>query len=444
MTVAADWERIFAASVQRLVPWLLPPVFVPRADGMNKANIVGIAPLVIAPPLAGPAPLTVAGPVGAPVVAFPPQSPVDDDFVAHESGHAAHEVAAHARDLVEHKGTAGTDIYAEVAAILSPGTVWPSAGPDLRDEWTAEAFRKAVTGNVGQLRYPNPPGQISPYPLEALRAYFATMNKPRAAALPPPPPPPPVPAPVALPAVADVYYSQWDADHVGQGDCVPTSAKMLIELYTGWTVPIADIRQAMDIADDGVDDLAKDAGITLEAARLALTNEYGVPCTAVFARDLALDELLAYVRAGRLAIVFELHGDLSRRMDQGFRGLHAVLVTGVDGDQVEVKDPDRWGPTRADRWTVPIDELRRAWEDGAVLGGGAVIPNEARGGDMDRGQFNEWFKQQLEATVWPVVESMKTAYNPCVVYMRENGQLDAAQEAEIAAALARLDKLRDI
>lgn len=178
MSVKDDWDRIFAARVQSAVPWMPPPVFVAREDGVNQANVVGIAPVTILPPLLASV-LPIAGPAGAPVLAFPPQSGVDDDFVAHECGHGAHEAAARQRDALEGKGTAGTDMYREVAAILSPGVTWPSSGPDLRDEWFAEAFRKAATGNTTQLRYPNPPGQISPYPLDELRAYFATMNRPR-------------------------------------------------------------------------------------------------------------------------------------------------------------------------------------------------------------------------------------------------------------------------
>jgi hypothetical protein len=251
--------------------------------------------------------------------------------------------------------------------------------------------------------------------------------------------------PTALPAIANVYYSQWDPDHVGSGDCVPTSAKMLIELYTGRVVPIGEIRTAMDLGDNGVIDLARGAGITLEAARAALTNDYGIPSTAVFSRHLDVDQLLDYVRAGRLPIVFELHGALIQRMDGAFTGLHAVLVTGVvDGETVEIKDPDRWGPSRGERWTVPLEEFRSAWEGGVWMGGGAVIPNEPRGGEMDRNTFNAWFREQYLATIDPTIESMKRAYNPCVVYMRDNGLLDAAQEQEIREALARLDKLKTI
>lgn len=173
-----EWEDHFLSAVRPIISWLPTPIFIPRADGVNAANVVGRTPMLVVPPLVT-YPVNITTPLSSIILAFPPESPVDDDFDAHESGHAAHEFAAWMRDAWEKRGTAGTDIYKEVAAILSPGVVWPSSGPDLRDEWTAEAFRKTLTKNILQLRYPNPPGQISPYPFVALTAYFQTMNIPR-------------------------------------------------------------------------------------------------------------------------------------------------------------------------------------------------------------------------------------------------------------------------
>jgi GH25 family lysozyme M1 (1,4-beta-N-acetylmuramidase) len=172
----ADWDRIYAAVVRRAVAWLPDAVFVQRKDGVNAANKLGLVPVNVGPPVLGPDFVTVTGPPGAFATAVP-TSPVDADFVAHEAGHGAHDVASAQRDAVERKGTAAEDIVREVARIVSPGADW--SADRLRFEYLAEAFRKAVTGNVAQDRYPVPPGQISPYPLAALRAYFATMNVPR-------------------------------------------------------------------------------------------------------------------------------------------------------------------------------------------------------------------------------------------------------------------------
>lgn len=248
-----------------------------------------------------------------------------------------------------------------------------------------------------------------------MRAFFLgyeTWSPPAQPIVVPPAPVAPTPAPTAptLPELAPIYYSQWDPDHVGSGDCVPTSAKMLVRYYTGREIAIAAIRDAMDLVPDGVRNLARDAGVTLEAARAALTNVFGVPCTAVLARDLDLTQLLNFVRAGRLPIVFELHGDLPTRMDQAFRGLHAVWLTAVDGGMLEVKDPDRSGPNKADRWLVAISDFARAYLDGAVLGGGAVIPNEPRKGwdddmaftDDDRRKLNRIYDhlEAYEPLVW--------------------------------------------
>jgi hypothetical protein len=205
-----------------------------------------------------------------------------------------------------------------------------------------------------------------------------------------------------LQELAEVYASQWDPDHVGTGDCVPTSAKMLIEYYSGRDVPIAQIRRAMDLAPDGVVNLARDAGITLEAAADALSEIYGVECAPVEARDLDFDALLELVRAGRLPIVFEQHGLLPTRQDQVFGGLHAVwLVRDNQDGTVDVKDPDRWGPNKADRWTVAAADFRAAYEAGAPAGGGAIVPMKARQEDdmftdEDRRKLNRVY-DHLEA-----------------------------------------------
>lgn len=199
----------------------------------------------------------------------------------------------------------------------------------------------------------------------------------------------------ALPELAATYYSQWDPDHVGTGDCVPTSAKMLLRYYTGAEIPIRQLRDEMDLGPDGVRNLGRDAGITLDACRIAL-GLHGISATAVWARDLSFERLLAFVQAGRLPIIFELHQLLTTRMDRSFSGLHAVWLTGVDGGAVEVKDPDRWGPHKADRWLVPTDELRSAWEAGAGAGGGAVIPDEPRTGWEDDMAFTDEDRQRLD------------------------------------------------
>jgi hypothetical protein len=197
-----------------------------------------------------------------------------------------------------------------------------------------------------------------------------------------------------LPELAGVFYGQWDPDHVGRGDCVPTSAKMLLRFYTGEEIPIGQLRRDMDLAPDGILDLSEDSGITLEACRLVL-GDYGVPASAMYARDLDFDQLLGFVRRGELPIIFELHGDLSGRQDQAFGGLHAVWLVGINGDQAELRDPDRWGPHKADRWLVPLFELRRAWDHGAELGGGAVIPTAPRKGWEDDMAFTDEDRRRL-------------------------------------------------
>jgi hypothetical protein len=301
-------------------------------------------------------------------------------LLIHECGHLICYLAGRTRDVVR-----------EFLA-------WFGGDPALAShrligEVMAEHFARAEDPAYAGQSYPQLAGLV-PFDAARTRAFFEDL----ASSVPAGGPVAPViintPAgPAALPEISAVYYSQWDPDHIGSGDCVPTSAKMLIALYTGRVVPIGEIRAAMDLSDNGVIDLARDAGITLEAARAALTNDYGIPSTAVFARDLDLDQLLEYVWAGRLPIVFEQHGHLSGRQDQAFTGLHAVLVTGVDGSFVEVKDPDRWGPELAARWLVSIDELRRAWDAGAISGGGAVIPNEPRGGED---MFTEEDRRKLD------------------------------------------------
>lgn len=186
---------------------------------------------------------------------------------------------------------------------------------------------------------------------------------------------------MTLPELASVYYSQWDPDHVGTGDCVPTSAKMLLRWYCGIEVPIRQLRDEMDLAADGVRDLARDSGITLEAARSVLTA-HGVSAIAVYARDLTYGQLCDYVQRGQLPIIFVEYTRITNRMDLGFppRALHALWLVGVDGDRAWLKDPDRWGTAKADAFYTLPGELEDAWDSGAALGGGAIIPTDPREG----------------------------------------------------------------
>jgi hypothetical protein len=64
--------------------------------------------------------------------------------------------------------------------------------------------------------------------------------------------------------------------------------------------------------------------------------------------------------------------------------------------------------------------------------------------DMTRAEFNEWFKEQYMAIIDPTIVAMKNAYDPLIGMARANNLLDAAQEAAIAEAQARLDRLKTI
>ena len=115
---------------------------------------------------------------GKAIFLVPLHQPVNRNIIVHEAGHAAHLVAAKKRDLAEGRGTAGEDILNEVSAILT-GRSWIEPPDPLRGEYFAEAFRKANTGLTGPMGYPNPPGQVEPYPVVALLNYFGRMNEPR-------------------------------------------------------------------------------------------------------------------------------------------------------------------------------------------------------------------------------------------------------------------------
>ena len=103
---------------------------------------------------------------------------VNEQVMQHESGHAAHSYAATVRDAAEGRGAAGDDIANEIAAILT-GRSWTDPFDPLYKEYVAEAWRKANTGVTGPMGYPNPPGQVDPFPVYPLLAYFAKMAEPR-------------------------------------------------------------------------------------------------------------------------------------------------------------------------------------------------------------------------------------------------------------------------
>lgn len=159
MTVA-DWKAAYDTQVRPLMPWLPEADFELTPNGENRGYYRGLSPLGRS-------------------MFYVPDHAVELDLLKHEAGHAAHDAAAHQRDAIEGHGTAGVDIWREVAAIVSPGVTWPTSGPDLRDEWTAEAFRKAIDGDLAIVRYPDPPGVASPYPVAALLTYFQTITLPR-------------------------------------------------------------------------------------------------------------------------------------------------------------------------------------------------------------------------------------------------------------------------
>lgn len=99
----------------------------------------------------------------------------------------------------------------------------------------------------------------------------------------------------------------------------------------------------------------------------------------------------------------------------------------------------------------PVVAIKQ-WTSGGTLPGVPVARVDLNtafvelGGDdmMTDEEFKTRWVAVYKEVLFPTIESMKAAYNPCVVYMRDNGLLDAAQQAAIDAAIARLDKLKDI
>ena len=160
---------------------------------------------------------------------------------------------------------------------------------------------------------------------------------------------------------------------------------MMLSLYGLPTPTIAELRTRCDIDDDGIINLDRDAGVTLDALRGALAD-FGLVGTCVSARDLSLDDVLIHIREGKPEVLFILYADIPNRVDP-FPGLHAVVLASVNGDIGIVLDPDnsRDVPAR-----YALDDLRRAWDDGRTIGGGAFIPDRALGGDVA-------FKDDLDA-----------------------------------------------
>jgi murein DD-endopeptidase MepM/ murein hydrolase activator NlpD len=192
MTISEDWLRTFTEFVRPVYAWTPPAAFPVRVDGINKANMLGLIPLTVGRPTLDPAnDVVIAAPDGGFAIAVPNigRGPGETyeawaarmkGMVAHEAGHGVHAWAARERDRLEGRGTAGNDIIRELAAILCPGHPWDA--DTLRGEYVAEAYRRAVTGDVAFAMYPLPPGQLTPYPLEEVRQYFATMPQARPAA----------------------------------------------------------------------------------------------------------------------------------------------------------------------------------------------------------------------------------------------------------------------
>jgi hypothetical protein len=137
------------------------------------------------------------------------------------------------------------------------------------------------------------------------------------------------------------------------------------------------------------------------------------------------------------------------------RDIDAVLyATGTDANRTKLhclflNDPPGPGDYAAARGLIRLQGVapstHRAEGTSTCPGDeiSAWVESYSEEEEMDRTTFNAWFREQYLATIDPTIESMKAAYNPCVVYMRENGLLDAAQEAAIAEALARLERIAE-
>ena len=301
---------------------------------------------------------------------------VREQVMWHESGHTAHHQAAVLRDKAEGRGTAGDDIANEIAAILC-GRSWTDPFDGLKNEYVAEAWRKANTGLTGPMGYPNPPGQREPYPTQELLTYFRTMAEPRVVTPSPENSNTPTPQPTEQ-NIADHWYSQFGLDSVSNGDCVPASMKSLLSLC-GRTVPtIGAIRGVLGVPAGGVDLVTMRSGLA----------HYGIVGVVISSQDVPFDDVLSHVREGRPCVVFILYADIPNRVDP-FGGLHAFVLASVDNNVGLVLDP-------ANARDIParysLDDLRKAWDDGRTIGGGAFIPDE--GGDMDRETFNQWFLEE--------------------------------------------------
>jgi len=134
--------------------------------------------------------------------------------------------------------------------------------------------------------------------------------------------------------------------------------------------------------------------------------------------------------------------------------LNLSLVRGYDWTPVIAAGYPLWlayydgVPNDAPATPWPMVAMKQYTSDGQLAGvpSPRVDLNTAFGGetDMTPDEFRAAWIATYKEVLLPTIDAMKEAYNPCVVYMRDNGLLDADQQRAIDEATARLDKLRDI
>jgi len=92
-----------------------------------------------------------------------------------------------------------------------------------------------------------------------------------------------------------------------------------------------------------------------------------------------------------------------------------------------------------------LDELRAAWDNGLRSGGGAVIPDQPRGDDMDRNQFDAWFAENYaKYRVAPTFDEIKGIQGDMATQLAKIDAGEKLEDQAMADLKARIDKLHTI
>ena len=186
----------------------------------------------------------------------------------------------------------------------------------------------------------------------------------------------PVSSSVGAPIMIDVPYRSQESQDARRyrNDCGPACVAMLID----WQRKV----KGLPPQPISINQLASETSLATRdtglptSALVPLAAKHGV--TLRLSNNATVQNQLAEVAAGRPVLAMIAYGPLTGRENKADTGLHFVIVTGYDANNVYVNDPDWWNAGRVrmedgHNWKVPITQYGLAVQESSVPNQGCFI-----------------------------------------------------------------------